>query len=110
METTTLGQAAISIAITAAIQWLKVHDYKADPDALTECIRANCKIRISKALHDAQEAFDCGMNDVGEAIFRAEMVLAGIDAAKEAFIVPKDHPCYIVNVGQFVNEDGITTV
>ena len=88
-ETATLGQAAVSIATHAAIQWLKVNDYKADPATLTECLRANCKIRISKALHDAKEAFACGMHDIGEATFRAEMALAGIDAAKEAFL-PRD--------------------
>ena len=82
-----LAQASVDIALRAAIKWLEVHDFKADCAALTECLRANVKIRMGKALHDAKEAIDCHMPDIAEQTFAAEMSLAGIDAAKESFLV-----------------------
>lgn len=41
------------------------------------------KAAYDGAIHDAQEALDCGMKEAAVMTFKASMVQAGIEAAKE---------------------------
>jgi hypothetical protein len=79
----TLVTKGCEVAMRAAAKYIRTHGLKADMDVLIVSLRANAKIRLPKAMADAKEALDCGMAQVAEATFLAEMALAGIDAAKE---------------------------
>jgi len=79
-----LGDVAIEIATRGAWEYLRVHQLQADPEALAECLRSWCKIKLPLALKDAKDAIDAHMPQVAEATFAATMVQAGIEAAKEA--------------------------
>lgn len=79
-----LAKVAMAAAQRAAVEWLRVHNQKADADALAECLAAMVKIRMPAALHDARQALECNMGKVAERTFLASMALAGIEAAKEA--------------------------
>lgn len=79
-----LAEIATQTAMQAAVEYLRVHNLKANDAALVSCLKAWCKIKLPEALRDAKEAFDCGMHQVGQATFLATMKLAGIEAAKEA--------------------------
>ena len=79
-----LTEAAATIAARAAGVYLERHGLKAEPGALSECLKAMVKFRMGEALHDAKEALDCGMRKMAEMAFVATMAEAGIDAAKEA--------------------------
>lgn len=82
---TTLGNAAATIAITAAGRWFREHpELTYDLEALSGCLKANVKIRLPKALHDAREAVECNMTTIATQTFTADMILAGVEAAKEA--------------------------
>lgn len=76
------------IASKAAYDYLVQHKLEATPEALTACLRSWVKIKLIEALKDAKEAFGSNMGQWAEATFRASMVLAGIEAAKEASIPP----------------------
>lgn len=79
-----LGTIAAETAMRAAAEYIRRNNLKVcDYEAATQCIRDYCKTRLPFALDAAKEAFDCGMNQIGEATFLAEMRLAGIEAAKE---------------------------
>lgn len=79
-----IAEVAVRIATRAAVAYLDAHGLKADDEALANSLKAMCKIRLPAALHDANEAIQCGMASVAEHTFRASMALAGIEAAKEA--------------------------
>jgi hypothetical protein len=79
-----LAATACRIASQGAIEYLRVHGLTADMTALSECIRSWVKIKLPDALGDAREALACGMGHVAEQTFAASMMLAGIEAAKEA--------------------------
>lgn len=79
-----LGQIAVSAALRSAQQYMHVHNLKADEKVLWECCKSWCKIKLPEAIADARAAYDCGMNQAGDATFIASMVQAGIEAAKEA--------------------------
>lgn len=82
-KTNDLVRPAVQAAMRAAEQYLHVHKLEADDRALADALKVHVKARITEALADARDAFDCGMADVAEQTFLASMVLAGIDAAKE---------------------------
>ena len=79
-----LARFAVDAAARSAVEYLKAHNLKADPDALLSCIRSWCKIKLPEALRDAKDALDAGMSQAAEQTFAATMALAGIEAAKEA--------------------------
>jgi hypothetical protein len=78
-----LCDSAVRIAIRGAHEYLRVHDLKADPDPLANSILQRVKERMPEALDDATKAVQCNMHQVAEATFRASMIQAGIDAAKD---------------------------
>ena len=91
METTTmttptgaLAEAAMKIATRGAVAYLDKNHLQADASALAECLRSWVKIQMPQALKDAKEALAVGMGQVAEQTFAASMVLAGVEAAKEA--------------------------
>lgn len=79
-----LADAAVMIAAQGARQYLDVHRLKADPAALTACLKSWVKAKFPEALNDAKAAISAGMAQMAEATFAATMKLAGIEAAKEA--------------------------
>jgi len=83
-----LADAAVVIAARGARQYLDVHKLKADPAALTACLKSWVKIKFPEALNDAKAAISAGMHAVAEQTFAATMRLAGIEAAKEAARAP----------------------
>lgn len=88
LSITVLGTLAVDTAARAARVWFDQHpEFSFETDTLVACLRSNVKIRMERALIDAREALDAGMGDAAISTFKAEMALAGIDAAKEAFQV-----------------------
>ena len=86
-----LGTVAADVAMRAAAEYVRTNNLKVlDYDAATACLKSYCKTYLPQALKDAKAAFDCGMNQVAEATFKATMALAGIEAAKE-FAWPMDY-------------------
>lgn len=86
-----LGTIAAEVAMRAAAEYVRSNGLKVvDYDAATECLRSHCKARLPLALDAAKKALDCKMGQVAEATFKAEMALAGIEAAKE-FSVPMSY-------------------
>ena len=75
---------ATRIAAESARRYLVAHKLIARPYALTACLASWVKLQLPIALKDAKEALDCGMGKAAEATFAASMILAGIEAAKEA--------------------------
>jgi len=88
MATKGLGEVATAAALGGAMEYLKAHRLTAIPSDLRECLAAHVKAAVPKALADAKEAFAAGMPEVAEQTFAATMVLAGIEAAKEAGYPP----------------------
>lgn len=84
MKNDTLAEAACSIAQRGAVEYLHAHSLKADAYTLAECLKAHVKSALPGALHDAKQALDCNMGQAAQQAFAADMVLAGIEAAKEA--------------------------
>lgn len=84
MNVDNLGTAAAEIAMQSASDYVRKHNLIVrDYGAAIECLRSWCKIMLPQALADAKAAADCGMFAVASETFRASMVLAGIEAAKE---------------------------
>ena len=83
-----LADAAVMMASRGARQYLDVHKLKADPAALTACLKSWVKIKFPEALNDAKAAISAGMHQIAEQTFAATMRLAGIEAAKEAARAP----------------------
>lgn len=81
---TTLGQVAMDCVTRGAIGYLEEHDLIADPQTLLEFCVSWCKSQMPKALKDAKDALDANMPQIAEQTFAASMVLAGVEAAKEA--------------------------
>jgi hypothetical protein len=79
-----LADVAISCVLAGAREYLAKHKLTATPDALSACCRSWAKIKLGEALNDAKEAMACGMPQAAEMTFKASMVQAGIEAAKEA--------------------------
>ena len=88
MATKGLGEVATAAAYGGMMQYLKVHGLAGVPSDLRECLAAHVKAAVPKALADAKEAFEAGMPGVAEQTFAASMVMAGIEAAKEAGFPP----------------------
>lgn len=79
-----LIEATIRIGVKSAKMWYETQGRTFEiTDAFCDCLKANIKIRMPKALADAKEALEVGMNEIAEQTFAAEIALAGIDAAKE---------------------------
>src|SRR5262249_44016903 len=78
-----LGTAAADFALSAALQYLRVHHLTADPDALLESLKAHVRARLPESLAEARQALDCNMVHVANRLFMATMALAGVDAARE---------------------------
>jgi hypothetical protein len=55
-------------------------------DALCACVKSHVKAALEGAWNDAKAALDAGMTEIAVETFAASMVLAGIEAAKEASI------------------------
>lgn len=79
-----MGDAIAVIAVRGAQEYLHVHNLQCDTSRLAECVSRHCQLQLKQALANAKVAFDCGMEQVGMATFKASMIQAGIDAAKEA--------------------------
>src|SRR5438034_1295238 len=79
-----LGTVCVKIGYIAARAYLDRHGLKADEDALIACVKSHCKAVVRQAADDAREAFACGMDKIAEETFKASMILAGVEAAKEA--------------------------
>ena len=79
-----LAEVSMRIALTSAVEYLRVHDLTADPAALADCITSHVKAAIPAALHDARMAIEARMAHVANATFGASISLAGIEAAREA--------------------------
>ena len=75
---------ALGLAAIGAGEYLRRNKLHANADALASCLRAWIKAKLPEALHDAKEALACHMDQVAEATFKATMLQAGIEAAKEA--------------------------
>ena len=85
-----LAKAATLCTVSGAANYLRVHKLQADNDLLAECLKRHLQSALPKALADAKEALECGMDAVAEETFKASMVLAGINAAKEATTKEKE--------------------
>lgn len=86
---TNIAEAAVEIAAKGARMWFEQN--RTEPvslDAFVECIKANVKLYLPAALKDAKEALDANMPDAAEQTFKASMILAGIEAAKESAACP----------------------
>ena len=79
-----LVSVAIQIASVGAAEYLRRHNLKASPEALRECLAAWVKIKLPEAMKDAKAALDSHMTQAAEATFKASLIAAGIEAAKEA--------------------------
>lgn len=81
----TLVTAAADIAMRAAADYILQNGLRdsVDVDTLVVNLRANMKASLDAALNDARAAFECNMDQVAEATFRASMVLVGVQAAKD---------------------------
>jgi len=80
----TLGERTVEIATEAAMQYLETHNLAADPDALASCLSSWVRAKLPDGLSDAKEALEAGLTEYAELTYRATIVLAGIEAAKEA--------------------------
>ena len=82
---TTLADVALQIVTLSAREYLSQHNLVASKEALTACVVSWTKIKLPEALRDAKEALASPLTErYAEATFKASMVLAGIEAAKEA--------------------------
>jgi len=79
-----LGETAVAIAAEAARIYLDRHNLAATPEALSATLRSWVKSNLAEALRDAKDALDANMLQAAEITFKASMVQAGIEAAKEA--------------------------
>ena len=80
----TLGERTFEIATQAAMQYLETHNLSADPDALAPCLASWVRAKLPEAMRGAKEALDAGLTEYAELTYEATIVLAGIEAAKEA--------------------------
>ena len=80
----TLGERILRIATQAATRYLETHTLSADPDALASCLASWVRAKLPEALRDAKEALDAGLTEYAKLTYNATIVLAGIEAAKEA--------------------------
>jgi len=80
----TIGERTFEIATQAAMQYLETHNLTSDPDALASCLSFWVRAKLPEALRDAKEALDAGLTESAELTYEATIVLAGIEAAKEA--------------------------
>ena len=83
-DTETLSEQTMHIAAQAAMRYLETHNLTASPDALASCLTSWVRAKLPEALRDAKEAVDAGLPEYGELTYKATIVLAGIEAAKEA--------------------------
>jgi len=79
-----LAEVAMRCAVSGATEYLGRHNLQADPGALTECLRSWVLLKLPEALSDADVALRAGMVQAAESTFVASLVLAGVEAAKEA--------------------------
>ena len=83
-DTEALSEQTLHIAAQAAMRYLETHGLTADPDALASCLAAWVRAKLPEALQDAKEALDAGLTEYVKLTYEATIVLAGIEAAKEA--------------------------
>lgn len=79
-----IAELAADTAMRAAVQYIRQHQLKYNIGRLVECLRAHVKKHMNEALDDAKQALDANMTGAALQTFQASMVLAGIDATKEA--------------------------
>lgn len=80
----TLGGRTLQIAAQAAMGYLETHNLTATPDALASCLASWVRAKLPEALRDAKAAIDAGLSEYAELTYKATIMLAGIEAAKEA--------------------------
>ena len=83
-DTETFSEQTLHIAAQAAMRYLETHNLWADPDALASCLASWVRAKLPEALRDAKEALDAGLAEYAGMTYEATIVLAGIEAAKEA--------------------------
>lgn len=75
------------IVYAAFKEYFKAHpDMKYSAAEATAAINRHSGLGYGQGMADAKEAFACGMSDVAETTFRASLVQAGINAAKEVAV------------------------
>jgi len=83
-DTTQLIEAGVTIAADGARQYFQQHQqHPASPEAFTACVVAAVKSILPSAMFDAKAAIEANLPDYATATFKASMILAGIEAAKE---------------------------
>lgn len=82
----TLGKIAGIAVIQGARDYLKANKLTADDTVLKACAASWMRAKMPEALKDAKDALACGLAKVAEQTFVASMMLAGIEAAKEAAV------------------------
>lgn len=88
MRIDSLGRAAVSIAMTAAVayalrQGLTRDQLRDAVDDLTAYLRKHVHQALDQALEDARQALEANMPNQAEATFQASMALAGVAALNE---------------------------
>ena len=84
VDAETLGERTLEIATQAAMCYLETHNLTADLDVVASCLASWVRAKLPEALRDAKEALDAGLTEYAELTYNATIVLAGIEAAKEA--------------------------
>jgi hypothetical protein len=84
MKFNNIAEVALGIVCIGAGEYLKTHNLRADADTLAVVCKQWAAIQLPVALKDAKDALDCGMTAIAEQTFKATMLQAGIEAAKEA--------------------------
>ncbi len=79
-----LADAAAVIAACGAREYMRVHKLSASKEALSVCLQSWIAAQMPVALADAKAAFECHMDQIAVTTFKASMIQAGIEAAKEA--------------------------
>lgn len=84
-----LAEEMMRMAAEGSRMYLETHKipvHSVNVEELLLALRSHVKAHINEALTDAQEALEHGMTAVAMATFKASMMQAGVDAAKEVMI------------------------
>jgi len=77
---------AASLAAVGAAMWLEGHNREIEPsDELVKAIKDHVQKVLPNTLNNIKEALDPGMSRVREAVFNADMLVAGAQAAKQIY-------------------------
>jgi len=78
-----LLSAALTVARRAAGNYIAQRHLQVDAEALDQSVVSHCKAQLPKSLRAAAKLSDIGLVDWAEPEFRADMTLAGIQAAQD---------------------------